>query len=283
MRHPVAYALPFLTPVLSCPAPSFPGQQAREGRPRAHRQPVRPRTRTAHKTIQGVVCVRFRTLLLVTVAAMGLAAVGCNKPTEQGAVPASPAPNTPPAQDQAQTLVLTDPNGEELALTTAGADETIATDLGIPLYPGAKPYTIDLAAMGLADQTGLGEATPEIVDLTIQAAAKSSVVFVTEDPFDDVLDWAKGNLDGWTVGEPEEHEGVKSAAITSPDHADVDAVLGDLGDYRAVVVTDGARAADLNARIQELTMQALAEVAEAKATESAPFTPSQDGPKQGTP
>lgn len=221
--------------------------------------------------------MKYWLLALVAVVAVGIAMVGCTKPADDAGAPVVSAPKVPapgpaepteePAEDAGETLVLTDPNGEEMALTTAGADEAIATDAGLPLYPGAKAYTVDLLAMGQDKilPPDVGEAGPELMDLMVQAAAKSTVMFATEDSFEDVLAWAKENMAGWTISEPEEKDGMTSAEATSPDHEGVEVVIGDTGEHRLVMVNDADRAADLNAQLQELMMKVMSEQMEAAA------------------
>ena len=233
--------------------------------------------------------MRYLLLVFVAVMAVGIAMVGCSKPADDGGAAVVPAPTPPapgpaepteePAEDAEETLVLASPDGEEMILTTAGADEAIATEAGIPLYPGAKAYTIDLLAMGDENPPpGFDEAGPEFMDLMIQAAAKSTVAFVTEDPFEDVIAWAKENMTDWTFSEPKEMKGRTSSEATSPDHEDVEMLISDVGEHRVILLNDQNRADDLTAQISELMAKVMSEQAEAEAAEAPaqPAKPSEE-------
>lgn len=192
-------------------------------------------------------------LVLTLALCVGLAFVfaGCQKAAETdttgvAAPKGSPKPaSTPAVPDKttaAKTKTLTDPNGEKLVLKPA-TDTAFLKGIGVPEYPGATAYMIDMAET--AKVTGESAGTES--QLAMAEKLMKQVVFETSDDLAKVQTWAKENLKDWTVKEIEEKNGTKGFEASKGDTASLIAF-----DY----TTDGKRyimIMDMGAAMDELT------------------------------
>jgi hypothetical protein len=161
--------------------------------------------------------VRYLVLALTLCCALAFVFAGCQKAaTDAGAGPvkgsAKPA-NAPKVADKAttETKTLTDPGGKKLILKSGG-DTSFLKEAGVPEYPGATAYAIDLAGSAKAS----GESMPESQVAQAEKVMKQ-VVLETSDSLDKVQTWAKENLKDWKIKEIEERDGVKGFEASGKD------------------------------------------------------------------
>jgi formylglycine-generating enzyme len=112
---------------------------------------------------------------------------------------------------QAETKTLVDPGGKCLILE-GGADTSFLEARGVPPYPGAVAYRINLAASAEAS----GEAMP--AEQIAQAEElMRQVVFETSDPLPAVREWVVRHFVGWQVKAIEERDGVRGFEASTAD------------------------------------------------------------------
>lgn len=183
--------------------------------------------------------MRYLVLALTLCCALAFVFAGCQKaPTDAAAGPvkasAKPA-GSPKVADKAtsETKTLTDPGGKKLILKSGG-DTSFLKEAGVPEYPGATAYSIDLAASAKAS----GESMPESQVAQAEKVMKQ-VVLETSDPLEKIETWAKENLKDWTIKPIEERDGVKGFEASGKDEmANLMAFDYKTDDKRYIMIVD---------------------------------------------
>ncbi|MBD3176285.1 MAG: hypothetical protein GF320_13990 [Armatimonadia bacterium] len=104
----------------------------------------------------------------------------------------------------------------------------------------------------------MGEISEDFTDLMAEIMTKTTLVYVTEDSFEDVQAWAEENFADWTIGDVEEENGMKNMEISSDQHEGVRIAVGDTGDHRLILIGDESRAADAQAEMEQMVTEMMA-------------------------